>query len=689
MPQQNDTSRLYEALRAADAAGNTADARRIAEAIRAKNSGEGEVVGTTGTGMYIPPELRNPVNVVNPKPPITYDRNTERARQFTQGTTFGAGDEIGAAIAAVPGSLATGESYGSVYSKMYNDMAAKRGAYKGNHPYESLGLEMAGGIASGVAEGQAIARSLPGRFLMRYTPRAVQAGTLGAVDGGIYGAMAAEPGNRLEGGASGAVIGGAMAPVVMMATDAGGQVIGAIRSWARDSLASTPRSQAIQAIREALVQEGLDPETAVQVYNSLGPEGMLADMGENSRALARAATDTPGPFKTNARATLDARQAGSRERLLRAAEGLVGQRADDLTATLTDVARRRSVNADAAYGAAWNEAGNVENWLRLHTPAFRQNLETPAMQTALRDANRLAANELQAIDPLTLQHLHYAKMALDDQISTAVRSGQNSEVRTLMGVKNRLLAGMDAASPTYRSARQQFASETELLNAGRLGREALRTAPDTLRELVDGMSPGELEMFRMGAMAGVSDYFDNMGAGYNASARLTDKPAMARRLAVVFGDENRVASFLDTAANEAEMFRTRAVVTGGSPTSQNLAGQGWLSDAIQPSTLVNTVSSVASGNPVAMMMTMADSLLKRKPLSSETLQELSGLMLQRGVPEQTVRQIMRQPRTIQMLNGLSRRIAATAGSAGASAVMASKPGIKDLVYPQEETYQEQ
>jgi hypothetical protein len=71
-----------------------------------------------------------------------------------------------------------------------------------------------------------------------------------------------------------------------------------------------------------------------------------------------------------------------------------------------------------------------------------------------------------------------AKSALDDQISAAARAGENSQVRTLQGVKDELLKTLDTAIPDYGKARANFAAASGPIDAMQSVQSRLYSAID-------------------------------------------------------------------------------------------------------------------------------------------------------------------------------------------------------------------
>ncbi len=614
-----DKAQLERALRNADAAGDTEAAQALAAALR----------------QYQPAQ---------------YSRPVEAGRALTQGVTFGFGDEVGSGIAAGGVVATTDKSLSDlpqVYGEIMEDMKGRREAYSAENPVESLGLEMAGAVGTGVAGANKLMGTKAVQTLAANTPRWATASAMGGAEGALYGAGSADPGSRMQGAAIGGAVGAIAAPVAGLLLDKVAGGIQGVMRWAKNSLTKTPKNEAIQSIRTALQAEGLDPDDAIDIYRRLGPEATLADVGENFRALARASVDVPGPAKAQARNVMNARQMGQQGRLMSAAEEATGAKAAELTKTVKAIAERRAAEATPAYEAAWAEDF-------VPSGDLAEILNRPAMKKALARASYVAGNMGDKFDPGTLKHLHYAKIALDDIVK------REKFPRHLMQLKGDFLREIDAASPAYRAARAQFAGESDLLDAAIAGRGFLKAAPDELAETVAKMTPGEVDLFKLGAMSGIQDLFDDTRLTHDAASKLVLKPATLKRLATVFGDEESAKKFLEAAWRETEMGRTRAVLTGGSPTAERLAGQKWLEDAVQPESLTMFLEP-----KTAMVAEIAKAVFAKKPLSQEALGEISNMLLSKGIPEAEVRAILSSPKTMQILTNLNREMLSRAGAASA------------------------
>lgn len=95
-----------------------------------------------------------------------------------------------------------------------------------------------------------------------------------------------------------------------------------------------------------------------------------------------------------------------------------------------------------------------------------QLLQRPSIKAAMADAKKLAAEDgIKLTDSTSLQGLHYTKLSLDQQVNDAMRAGNNTLARSLMGTKDMLEGTMTKMSPAYAEARATFAEMSKPVNA--------------------------------------------------------------------------------------------------------------------------------------------------------------------------------------------------------------------------------
>jgi len=200
-------------------------------------------------------------------------------------------------------------------------------------------------------------------------------------------------------------------------------------------------------------------------------------------------------------------------------------------------------------------------------------MQRPAMQDALAQARRLAANEgLNLTDPAgSVAGLDYVRRALADQVAGAA----GNERRILDGIMTRLTGVMDQISPDLRAARETFAGMSRPLNQ-------MDVAQDLAQRSVDPLT-GNL---RPSAYArNLNDATAARATGFpGATLEGTMEPAQMNALQSVLLDVQR--------ANAAQNVG-RGV---GSDTVQKLAYTNMLDQAGVPTFLRNFAPAQLLGN---------------------------------------------------------------------------------------------
>ena len=183
----------------------------------------------------------------------------------------------------------------------------------GDVPVTTSGLEkIAGGLAA--------TRGFPAFNLMRgasFIPRTVNATTTGAVYGGLYGAG---EGDSLEERAIntgiGTITGGATGAVIPAVQNMATGPVNALRQKLNrpGGAVANMDKRAVTKVAASVDQDNL-PAVYPQRRAELGPEGMLADMGDNLRMDAARLARNPGEARRTVINALDARRQGSQGRI--------------------------------------------------------------------------------------------------------------------------------------------------------------------------------------------------------------------------------------------------------------------------------------------------------------------------------------------------------------------------------------
>jgi hypothetical protein len=131
----------------------------------------------------------------------------QRALKFTEGATFGWGDELFASVAAVDDVLTEGKDWSKAYSKYQSEYQAKMDDYATKAPLESLAFELVGGFAVpfGVLKTPKVMADLVRKG--GTTGKLAASSAVGSAGGASYGAGSSDPGERMQGAMEGGAFG--------------------------------------------------------------------------------------------------------------------------------------------------------------------------------------------------------------------------------------------------------------------------------------------------------------------------------------------------------------------------------------------------------------------------------------------------------------------------------------------------
>lgn len=258
---------------------------------------------------------------------------------------------------------------------------------------------------------------------------------------------------------------------------------------------------------------------------------------------------------------------------------------DDVKREAADAARR--TNAQALYDKAFGQVLDPAALTPAQQTTVDELLKRPAMQRAIAKGRELAAEsgiEIPQDGSGSIRALHYAKMALDDDIASLGPGGIGpTQQRAMMATRDKLLGWLDEVSPDYGAARRQYAEDSLPINRMDVG-QRLR---DTLKPPLADITPS------------------GMGERINDFARvMRDPDALARKATgrngsrmedILTEDQMRtVRAVASDAAQAADTNRGKAI---GSNTVQNLTGQNLVQKLSSSTGLPTGLWDVGGGLP--------------------------------------------------------------------------------------------
>lgn len=597
---------LESALIKADAAGNVDDARVLAAEIRSMRANLSKQTPTIGDGQGL-------------------------LRQFANSASFGFDDELAGAA-----SYLTGGDYASARDAYRKE----RDQYAKGNPAKSFAAGLAGGLATGIGGAGKAAATKIGKSAIDAYRNAGAMGRFGAnvASGAATGALSglgnADDGSRMSGATKGAIIGGAtgalVSPVAYVARKAA-DVVAPVARWAKDKATMSAEEQFARKLAQQAERDGLTPGQVQAKLSKLGPDAMLADVGENIRGLAEGYALLPGEAKRAANASLMNRAKGQASRV---------------TNSLMDSLDAPDINFDQqiqSIHANMREAGKgyapiIDTKEVPVTPEMERLLTGPTMKSALARAYHIAQNDVALGDadstvqkffalndkgegmfvPFTGMHgeikqrptlrvWDYAKRGLDAIIGDGtdpITGKLTNEARQALLFKKRLLSDIDAAAPEYAKVRSEFADEASIETALKMGRAFFsKDAEVTMRHMAD-MSEPEKNMFRAGAARAARDKILSAPDTGDAYKRVFGNQLTRDKLRAVFPDAKSFTKFARSIQREAAFSQTKNAILGNSRTAAREA----LKDdtGIDPSVLLD----FAQGKVGALTARLASSRLQ-------------------------------------------------------------------------------
>jgi hypothetical protein len=497
-----------------------------------------------------------------------------------EGQAYGPGNSaIGAARLAgenlLPKLFGTGGT--QAYDKALEEQRAESELFNKAHPGAYGAGELAGGFGTGLALPLAEPFELAkGGSTIANAARTV--GNLGAT-GATYGAVnaagaAPSSADMPSAAASGALTGGATTAGLGGALGLGGNLLGNL--FGHIGATFRPEAAGERLVQDKLQQGGADPQALADKVAAMHAAGQtnytLADAAQDQLGgLAGTISRQPGEGRAAAREFINERQfgnaldTGARVRNDQALSDFLGS--DGSLATENALTARQKAAAAPLYEAANQDPIEMNDTLAKLVPRLQA---TGAYQDATR---RMAIRGTGPADLSTLEPWQAMKEDLDATINARQASGDKSAARDATMLKNELTGELYKQSPNYQQANAVWKSDADMKDALELGRKTAN--PTYTREQLtsdfNGLSPGEQNMFRLGAANALREKLANQSGTGGLPTAATGGTALGQKLKIIAPDEDSHNLFMQRMQGEADMARTRQAATGGSQTAERLA----------------------------------------------------------------------------------------------------------------------
>lgn len=554
----------------------------------------------------------------------------------------------GAAIAKI----ATGEPFSDLYKQATALSEERLKRQQKQFPEVSLGAQIGTGLLTGVAgagtkTGAAIIDRLSSGGRLARTAKGALAG---AATGAVYGSGAGDEGERIESSLTGGVIGGALGGALPVLSDVVGKAADKITKKVGQKTGELPEysgDTAFQKVYSKLSQdfpEGEDFRKQLNSYFS-SDKTLLEKGGARTRALGEAASifESGGTEMQNFFNAEVPKQADKLKKVLSKAVSPSVNYQDSLDAI---VSSGREV-AGPLYSAAYKANSAVSS------PMIDRILRTPEGKSALGEAVKNIRNEMSlaakpdkeltqmaremvslgkmapspggAASGLKLKTLDYIKRSMDDTIRSAYRSGNESEARRIVNLKNGLLSEIDSLDKTgfYAKARATSGDYLSSKEAMDDGLNFLREDPEIVAKGFKEYSPAQKRAYKIGVVKSIRQTIDNKFDGRNV-ADIFNRESTRQKLSSILNPD-QMKSLMSQAKASDDIFKLRNQLLGNSRTAaRQIAATEFDDDAMRIATDIATKG--ASATLVGGLTKMVAK--KMSGISDETAGDVARILLE-------------------------------------------------------------
>lgn len=550
------------------------------------------------------------------------------------GTTFQFQDEI---LGGIRGALSP-----NLTMKEGIDLERKAlEQYQKENPLTSLGYEMGGAVAPAIAT---FGASTP----LSAAKVGITAGKAFA-SGAAYGAGSGEglQDKALQAGMTAPISGVAGAATTLLAKPVA--KIGKTIKSAFESPVKKGEQEAVKLVKQALEYDKTNIDEALKfILERSGKQYSLADIGPSTRAYLDAVNVLPGPGKKTAMDFLLKRNSGALNRIKSDLTDVFGEQGSYFDTYKALEAVRKS-SGQKMYQKAFENKVPATTEL---TSLMKTDVMKDALDKAYKIANaqkvklpnlvigqngKLYTQKGAEVTDIDTKFLHYIKLGLDDSIFTS-KSNPSGVGKTLLRantqIKNEFLDYLDSSNPAYKSARNQWAEKSAILDALDTGRNILKpsTSVDELADEITKMSQSEKLAFRNGVINTIIDKMESSvfdatsGRGTNLAYNIIKTPKNKKLLRLTFPQTPQGTrsfnKFMSKLNDEIQIKDTANTVVGNSATVGRAEALGQIKKIVEPGDIQNLSpvgliyglfksdyagaseeASVAAANKLAQMLT--------------------------------------------------------------------------------------
>ncbi len=396
---------------------------------------------------------------------------------------------------------------------------------------------------------------------------------------------------------------------------------------------------------------------------STGPNATIAVAGrERTLAELDKLATQPGQAKTLVEQFIRDQQSRRAGRLVTAADEALGTSGKTYSGTLADLIDQKKTAAGPLYKQLEGLSVKVDDDLASIIQASKSAHGGAELLAEIKRSTPIDISKIKKGDDIPFDALDKIKQALYDLSekskgefgkSTTLSNAYN-DLRVSLTKKMDDLSPKDKAGSIYKQARDAFAGPSQMEDAVKAGRNAMKEDAIKVADATKGMTLSEVEAYRVGVLQSLKDKVGTEG-GQTSLLKMWKEPATSDKLKEIFGNDYR--QFAADVAREARL-KTIEGVGRGSQTAARLAAmeEDSLGNAVQAG---QAAMSAASGSPASVVGTLGK-FLPKTMTPEATRNELARLLLQKGPAAQ--RTIQELPADIEFINKQMAKNAALANA---------------------------
>jgi len=330
-----------------------------------------------------------------------------------------------------------------------------------------------------------------------------------------------------------------------------------------------------------------------------------------------------------------------------AADDALGTGGKSYTGAIADLIEQKKTAAGPLYDQLRGVSFKVDDELASIIQASKSAHGSAELLAELKRATPIDISKIKKGDDVPLDALDKVKQALYTlEINSKGDFGKSTPISSAYSdLRNALTKKLDDLSPKdkngsiYKQARDAFAGPSQLEDAIRVGRDAMKKDAIAVADATKGMTQSELDAYRIGVLQALKDKVSTEG-GQTSLLKFWKEPKTSGVLKETFGNDYK--QFAADVLRESRL-KTIESVGRGSQTASRLA-------AIEDDNLSNVVqagqagAAAAGGNPFPALGTLSKMITKASTPEA-TRNELAKLLLQQGpMATRTIQQLPAQVR---------------------------------------------